>query len=210
LISEVFPAPDGESKRTSRRSTQVKRLRRWFVSVSRPQKSPACWQPASSNYWRSYAQSSLLYTAEKLPPKLAMLRVTETLVKSSLSIHLEGVSTDEMARAAVILHRIGRSSEAAVVWLGLTNAHSIKGDNAAAQAFAKRSFQAAPNLDALVALIVFTRDDPTEQSRWVQQIQFDFPRHGLAVAWACLDSVRSFQVDPPANCDGADWVRSTA
>lgn len=168
------------------------------------------WDIKSPHYWRAHAQTALLSLAESVPLRKETVKLVEALTKASLSIHLNGVSTDEMEKAATLLQRIGKPAEASTLLLGLTNYHASKLNTETAQAFAKRSLSAWPSLEALVSLVVLHLAQPAEQIAWVRKLQREYPYHEMSVAWACTEATYSLQYDPPASCNNIPWIRDRA
>lgn len=168
------------------------------------------WKPHSRHYWRSYAQTLMLSAAEAIPARAGTQKVTEALTRSALSIHLSGVSAAEIKTAAIVLERVKRPQDAAILWLALVSLYSSAGYPEDARAAAKQSVRLRGSAEALASLAVLYKDQPDEQAVWIRQLQSRFPQHELSIAWTCLDATSSLQTDPPAICSGAEWVRSRA
>src|SRR3954468_23934095 len=82
------------------------------------------WEESSPRYWRIYAQAGQFFLAAKLPDNARLREYRIHLTRSALRTHPNGVTNEELERAASLLERSSASTAAAKLLMALVRRES--------------------------------------------------------------------------------------
>jgi len=162
------------------------------------------WSADSPRYWRAIIQNTLLALAERTGQRVAV-----PLVHWSMRVHQEGITFEELSRAAEVLDRSDRKAQAAVLWLGLANGYAAADDKKAAIDVATRASRSSHSSGPAVALVMLHWNSEQRHSALADLVR-SWPNHEVVRALLCLGDLRSFDNEVPESCGRLEWVEQRA
>jgi hypothetical protein len=114
-----------------------------------------------------------------------------------------------MSDAATLFGKLGKTSEAARLWLGVANAAAVN-DSSRALAALEYATAAGSGEQAIASAIILLQSDEGEQASWVNRMLYGYPEHELSIAFACIQAMKSLDNDPPPQCEKLQWIAERA
>jgi len=132
------------------------------------------------------------------------------MTRLALRTHVEGTSDEEIEKAATLFESAGDNKAASLLWLSLARLNASSNKFEEAVRYATLSQYATPSENALAALVILNIKSSESSSRWISQLQANYPDNELSQVSLCLIQIESFENAIPPPCQRVNWILERA